>query len=81
MAGDVVACSLPVAACSSFAARRVVCRYIRIMASMFCMQAMQACMVGSNATTSLLASQKESISQEIVRKSPRRGDNHLLQKV
>ena len=39
MAGDVVSCSLPVTACSSFAVRRVVCRYIRIMAcgmSPFC---------------------------------------------
>lgn len=78
MAGDVVSCSLPVAACSSFAVRRVVCRYIRIMAcgmSPFC-----------DATSNVVASLRTRHAvrgvhpRDMTRKDLRRGEQYSVSK-
>lgn len=79
MAGDVVSCSLPVTACSSFAVRRVVCKYIRIMAcgmSPFC-----------DATSNVVAllRTRHAVhgvhSRDMTRKDPRRGEKYSVPKV
>lgn len=76
MVGDVVFCSLPMVACSSFAARRVVCRYLRIMAY----EMSPFCDASSDVVALLRARHAVHIlhSRDMVRESQRRGEKYFV---